>query len=368
MAMMLSRRSALALALLAPACGRKRSYGFPGYAFVANQDGGAIAAVDLTAFAVVRHIRVSGRPSGIVSNAAGVVALTSDNASLHLIDPGTLSFVRRIQVGATAVCMRPSSDALWVLCSEPSKLVRIDVKTLTVSGGISLPAGARDFDLNPYADAAAVAYSDSAVLAPLDGSKATRIDAGEAAGPVRFRSDGRSLLMGGKESRLLSVYDTATRKVITRLPLSVKPENFCFRGDGGQLFITGEGMDAVVVVYPHKMPQVAETVLAGHAPGPMAVSYGDPDLLFVTNPQSGNVTVLDVRSRRVISVISVGAEPGFVTVTPDNQYALVLNRRSGDMSVIRIAAITPKRNKFTPLFTMVPVGSRPVSAAVRAVI
>jgi YVTN family beta-propeller protein len=174
--------------------------------------------------------------------------------------------------------------------------------------------------------------------------------------------------MGGKESRLLSVYDTATRKVITRLPLSVKPENFCFRGDGGQLFITGEGMDAVVVVYPHKMPQVAETVLAGHAPGPMAVSYGDPDLLFVTNPQSGNVTVLDVRSRRVISVISVGAEPGFVTVTPDNQYALVLNRRSGDMSVIRIAAITPKRNKFTPLFTMVPVGSRPVSAAVRAVI
>ncbi len=62
-----------------------------------------------------------------------------------------------------------------------------------------------------------------------------------------------------------------------------------------------------------------------------------------------------------------GAEPGFIAITPDNQYALVLNRRSGDMAVIRIAAITAKRTKSAPLFTMIPVGSKPVGAAVRGV-
>jgi YVTN family beta-propeller protein len=139
------------------------------------------------------------------------------------------------------------------------------------------------------------------------------------------------------------------------------------RSDGGQLFITGEGADAVVIVYPHKTPMVAETVLAGRAPAAMGVSTGKPDFLFVTNPQTSNVTVLDIATRRVAGVVSVGAEPVYVTATPDGQYALVLNRRSGDMAVIRIAAISGRRKGLAPLFTMIPVGSGPVTAAVKAI-
>lgn len=60
----------------------------------------------------------------------------------------------------------------------------------------------------------------------------------------------------------------------------------------------------------------------------------------------------------------MGGEPGFIAITPDEQYALVLNRRSGDMAVIRIAAIRATRTKSAWLFTMIPVGSRPVSAVV----
>ena len=53
---------------------------------------------------------------------------------------------------------------------------------------------------------------------------------------------------------------------VVRLPLAVRPDNMCLGGGGGQLFITGEGMDAVVAVYPYQT-QVAATLLAGHAPG-----------------------------------------------------------------------------------------------------
>jgi hypothetical protein len=37
------------------------------------------------------------------------------------------------------------------------------------------------------------------------------------------------------------------------------------------------------------------------------------------------------------------------------------------MAVIRIAAIAAKRTKSAPLFTMIPVGSKPVCAVVRGV-
>jgi YVTN family beta-propeller protein len=93
----------------------------------------------------------------------------------------------------------------------------------------------------------------------------------------------------------------------------------------------------------------------------------DPPYLFVTNPEAGDVTVIDVDSQRVIAVVAAGAYPCDVTVTPGGEYALVLNRDSGDMAVIRVAALMGRRGRLAPLFTMIPVGSRPVSAVVWAV-
>jgi YVTN family beta-propeller protein len=152
--------------------------------------------------------------------------------------------------------------------------------------------------------------------------------------------------------------------LITHLPIAVRPENLAFTHDGGQLFVTGEGMDAVVVVYPYYTPRVAETVLAGHAPGVMGVS---DSLLFVASPESGDVSILNIPTRKVIAVTQVGSDPGFITVTPDDEYALVLNRKSGDVAVLRVPSIQPNRNKAASLLTVIPVGSKPVSAALRAV-
>ena len=61
----------------------------------------------------------------------------------------------------------------------------------------------------------------------------------------------------------------------------------------------------------------------------------------------------------------MGDEPGYVAITPDQQYALVLNRKSGDMGVIRIHPGIANRQKTAALFTIIPVGSKPVSAAIR---
>ena len=97
----------------------------------------------------------------------------------------------------------------------------------------------------------------------------------------------------------------------------------------------------------------------------MAASDGVPGYLFVANPTSGDVTILNITTRRVIAVASVGAEPGYIAITPDNQYALVLNRKSGDMAVLLITPNLGNRQKSAALFTMIPVGSKPVSAAVR---
>ena len=101
------------LAALA-ACGRhRRSRGFPGYAFVANQEGGAIAAVDLQVFAVARHIRIEGAPTAVLAHPKidRVYALTPETGAIHEILTGNLTFSRKLQVAARL--WRCGSRAQW---------------------------------------------------------------------------------------------------------------------------------------------------------------------------------------------------------------------------------------------------------------
>jgi YVTN family beta-propeller protein len=354
-------------------CGRRRGVGFDGYAFVANEEGAAIAAVDLTAFAVARHIHLDANPAAVLADPVrpAVYALTPATGSIHEIGSGTLAFRRKVQVARSAVAMRlaPDGQSIWVLSEQPKQLLRLRLDTLRPDTHIALPAEPVDFDLSGDGDWAGVSFGDSGAAGFVDLRRGTcsPVALGKKLSLVRFRKDGRQLLVGNAEDRLLSILEMPGGHVVVHLPLAVRPEHFCFNNDRGQLFITGAGMDAVAVVFPF-WTEVAETILAGRAPGVMADVVGpDAEYLLVANPQSGELTILDVDTRRVVAVVAVGQGPGSITITPDLQYALVLNCLSGDMAVIRIAAIAARRSKSAPLFTLIPVGSKPVSAVVRGV-
>jgi YVTN family beta-propeller protein len=356
------------------ACARRKGSGYEGYAFVSNQDGQAVAAVDLMTFTVARYIHLDSAPTAMVAPPArpSVYALTPATGSVHEIDPARLALRRRVQAARTADAMRVAPGdrpALWVLCRQPRQLVRIGFDAFRADAVIPLPFEPYDFDLAPDGETAVISFGESRQFGIVDLAKrkCRVFELDWKVSLARFRSDGRQLLIAGAEEPVLSVVDFKTGRVMVHLPLAVRARNFCFKSDGGQLFITGEGMDAVAVVYPYST-EVAQTALAGRSPGFMAecVSEGD-DYLFVANPDSGEVTILDVDTLKVVAVVAVGRSPVFIVQTPDRQYALVLNRDSGDMAVVRLAAVGGKRGRSAGLFTMIPVGSQPVCAAVRHV-
>ncbi len=352
-------------------CGRTRSFGFDGYAFIANQGGQAVAVVDLNTFTLARHVRLDASPTAVVApgERPAVYVLTADNGALHEI--GTVDLVRRrrLTVARAAISMRSARDgsALWILARQPRELIRVGLAGFRIETRIALPMDPVDFDLAPDGASAAVSFGDDASFGVVDfHRRACRvISLAHIPSLIRFRSDSRQLLIAGSQEPVLTIADPHLERTVVHLPLAVTPRNLCFKSDGGQLFITGDGMDAVVVVYPYST-EVAETALAGRAPGCMSeCATEDVDYLFVANPPSGEVTILDIETRRVIAVVAVGRNPAYITPTPDLQYMLILNAESGDMAVIRLAAIAAKRARSAPLFTMVPVGSRPVSAAIR---
>lgn len=369
----INRRAFLLALTPAMGCRRRLAVGFPGDAFVANQEGHSVAVVDLNSFSVRKEIAIEGNPAAVLSHwrRPAVYALTPETGVAHEIDPVSLSVRRKTRVAQSATSMRlaPDGETLWVLSREGAALIGVSVDTFAVKGRIRLPAAPGDFDLSP--EHAAVSFPDQGgfAVAALGAARVGPfVAAGPGAGTIRFHDKNRQIWCGNRGNRTITKFDTELGRLVAHLPVAVEPENFCFKADGGELYVTGAGGDALVVIYPYQT-EVFETRMVGRSPGAMALSNA-PDYLFVANAGAGNVTVMDITTGKVQAVVAAGTEPRHIVVTPDNRYAMILNSRSGDMAVYRIAEFSKKnrpRNAPIPLFTMIPVGARPLSAAIRPV-
>jgi DNA-binding beta-propeller fold protein YncE len=265
--------------------------------------------------------------------------------------------------------VRTGAGALWVLSEERAELIELPLDSLTARRRVRLPWTPDGFTVDPGNLAGVASYrARSIAIVSLDHASVARIiDANDEPSLLNFRFDGALLITGSYPSRAITIFDVASGKTVVRLPIPIAPRNFCADNTGGQLYVTGEGLDAVVVIYPYET-EIGETILAGRSPDAMAVTEGDSPLLLVANPQADRITALDANNtgKSLVTVVEVGQEPRRIIMTPDNEYALVLNRGSGDVSVIRRVSLGNGRpfRRPTPVFTMVPVGEEPVAATV----
>ena len=375
----------LAAPLAALSCSPPKADGFLGYCFVANQVSRTVSVVDLyRRFRVIKQIALDSAPSLVLRHPTKtkMFVLTPDSGTVQEIDGANLSVARRVSAGNSAVSMQlsPRGDALWVLYRDPASLVEISLDSLKPARRVRLEGIPTAFALNtpvsgrPAFRAVVIGKDNpNLTVASLDASRVERvINTGGTPSLVLFRYDGQQIIAGCAE-RYLGIFETATGKTVVRLPLPLAPRNYTTSSDGGQLFVSGDGMDGVVVVFPYTT-QIWQTVLAGRAPGAMMSVDNPQGRLMVANPQNGSLTVLDVNDQKLVAVVQVGQEPCQILTTPatnpQQQYILVVDRQSGDLAVIRNYSLnSPTLGskpwlKSAPLFTMIPVGESPVSAAV----
>ena len=379
----ISRRALLLASAASFGCGRKKAPRLSGYCFVANQGSRSVAVVSLERFRVLRQIPLDGAPAAVLTHPhrPRVFVLAPENGTVYEIDGATYAVSRKVRAGNQAVGMKlsPAGDSLWVLYRDPAALVELPIDSLRPGRRIRLSAPPDAFDLvlhnRRQIPLAAIASRENhtIALASLGSAAIERtIVAGDEPSLVSFQWDGTQVIAGSWRGRTATIFESATGKTVVRLPLPLAPRQFCTSGDGGQLFITGDGMDAVVVLFPSQT-EIYQTVLAGRAPGAMTVTAKDvkPSYLMLTNPETDGITVLDLENYSLVAVVQVGRGPCRIVLTPDEQYALVLNEKSGDVAVVRMLALSttpnggyrPFKPAPAPIFTLIPVGDRPVSAA-----
>jgi YVTN family beta-propeller protein len=350
-------------AIAASGCSHKRASRYQGWLFAASGTEKTVTVANLAQFRTITRIALPHAPDQLAYTRNRVYALSGEGAELIEIEPKEFQIAGRMALPGRPVSFHilPDGDSAIVVIDNPPAVLRVDLAERRVVARLPLAGLPGGLDTNADVLAITIPALKSILRVNLPQFKLLGATAtGVPCETVRFRGDGKTILAGAPAARQLVTVDSASGKLLVRLPMPVAPSRFCFNPDGGQMFVSGAGEDSVAIVSPYQN-EVGETMLAGRTPGAMAVSA---NLLFVANPGSGDLTILDIDTRHLAASVHVGGNPGEVLITPDGEYALVLDAQSGNCSVVRILTVMDRKVKTKPLFTVFPMAANAHSAVI----
>ena len=92
----------------------------------------------------------------------------------------------------------------------------------------------------------------------------------------------------------------------------------------------------------------------------------DNSRLYISNFGTNSVAVYDIDMGRRITTLTVGSRPDGLALTPDQNYLLVLDTESGDVTIIqkRKPHRTLETSEYS-LLTLIPVGVQPNAVVVK---
>jgi len=218
-----------------------------------------------------------------------------------------------------------------------------DGKTLFVAGGNASGAKVKG---NPVAPVYAFAYANGR----LQETPAARFV--ETISPTEVWWSGLAYLPGkgrlyaanrgtGQLASNVVVFDAATRRIITRIPVEATPYQLLLSADGTRLFVSNMSSASVSVI-DTASNKVIRTIPVGHNPNDMKLSADGR--LFVACASDNMVDVIDTRTLAVTERLSTtltplapeGSTPNALAIDDARHLLYVANADNNSVAVVNI--------------------------------
>ena len=188
---------------------------------------------------------------------------------------------------------------------------------------------------------------DSGSVSAIDTASATKLDElriGRDPRILAFSPDGQRLYITSRASATLTILDVQQFSVLATLRVGPEPYGVVADPNGRLVYVAVSGADRIDVVDTERA-QVVATIAVQARPKGLAIS-NDGTRLYVTHFLSGMVSVIDLTSRRVLEIITTGAESNLaqkVVLHPTNNRAYLPHIRSntGNPSLLFDTTIFP---------------------------
>jgi DNA-binding beta-propeller fold protein YncE len=135
--------------------------------------------------------------------------------------------------------------------------------------------------------------------------------------------------------------------------------------DGGEIFVSNFGDDTISEIATGAN-EVGGAYVVGAAPLGGIVT-ADNATLWVSNSGDNTVAAYSIDDGKLINTVDVGDGPGPLALTGNGFLLLAVDRRAGDVSVVRTISYTAKGQPITgSLFTVLSAGRHPNAIAVKS--
>src|SRR3984957_11739156 len=139
------------------------------------------------------------------------------------------------------------------------------------------------------------------------------------------------------------VFDTDTRRIVTRIPVEVSPYQTVLTPDGKRLFVSNWSSDSVSVI-DTESNKVIQTLHVGMNPNDMKLAADGR--LFVACSNDNTIHVIDTNTLEVVERLSTtltpfapeGSTPDAIEIDNKRKLLYVANADNNSIAVIRIAA------------------------------
>jgi len=143
-------------------------------------------------------------------------------------------------------------------------------------------------------------------------------------------------------------------KLLTLVMLKSPGEDWLLTRDGERLFVTLPLIDQVAVIDTRSW-KVTDYLDTGSKPTRIIVQPDQQYLWVASEGTGGGVTVIDPAKLKVVAKVETGAGQHDIAISNDNQFAFVSNRQSGTVSIIDVRKLEKLKD--------ISVGPGPVSMA-----
>jgi len=242
------------------------------------------------------------------------------------------------RTGAPLTGLHPSS---WIDLRDPGKLTggkdcRQKIQAFLQASFSSRP----DIDLNTYYILALNQEANISVIDPIMGYGTSKLltmvllkSRGE---DWALSSDKRQLFVTMPASNQVAIVDTTTWKVITNIDTGQRPNRVVFQQDQKYLWIGDDGTDnsegGVTVIDP-AVPRVVAFIQTGAGHHEIAFN-SDDRYAFITNKQSGTLSVIDVQKLAKVKDLKIGEQPGSIAFSTLSKAIYVANEADGSIAVV----------------------------------
>jgi YVTN family beta-propeller protein len=272
----------------------------------------------------------------------------SGGDDISVVDVATRRTIGSIDVGAAPHGLMASPDGKWLYVSSEGtdRLLAIDTATAKVVWGRPLTGTPNEISISPDGRYVFVPIRSSDHLDVVD-TRLRRLVKSIVVGKSphnTFRSaNGKWIYATSMAGSTIALVDIASLSVVGKIPVPGEPRVGAFTSDDRHFYIQLTALHGYVDCDVPARKQLAFVSLPtpdvpvspwGYTPSHgMAMRPGDREL-WATSVFGGAVDVFSLPGNTLITTIPVGDDPNWITFTPDGKYVFVSNPGSHNVSMI----------------------------------